>query len=161
MSNGCISAPCSSSASCRARSWAWAHMLPCTSTVAPKVASRSRMNSGVVSGTQTVTGIPICRPAYATASPAFPPELDTSSLAPRALARAQARLIPRSLKLPEGCRASIFSHTRRPSARLSGADSTSGVRRYPTAGAALAPRAGAAMRGPRWGGGTGDGGGRG
>ena len=74
MSNGCISAPCSSSASCRARSWAWAHMLPCTSTVAPKVASRSRMNSGVVSGTQTVTGIPICRPAYATASPALPPE---------------------------------------------------------------------------------------
>ena len=130
MSKGCISTPPDSVARRSACALASDHMEPWTTTLAPKASRRSRMKAGVLVGRQTVVGMPSERPAWATASPAFPPEEETSIFAPASCARRHAKLIPRSLKLPLCCRLSSFSHTWRPSSRLSGSDRSSGVRTY-------------------------------
>ncbi len=53
-------------------------------TVACSRASSARAVPVLLSGTTTVTGTPSRRPAYATASPALPPDDDTNRRAPRA-----------------------------------------------------------------------------
>ena len=51
--------------------------LPFTTTLAPSSLILFIVNSGVVSGTTTVTGIFSCLPAYAAANPALPPKIYT------------------------------------------------------------------------------------
>ena len=55
--------PRTSSFRATACAWASLHCEPCTTTVAPRDLRRSRMNSGVVSGTTTVVEAPRRCPA--------------------------------------------------------------------------------------------------
>jgi hypothetical protein len=62
-----------------------------------------------VSGTTMITGTERCRPAKATASPAFPPDDAMKRFAPRFRYSSHAYPIPLVLKEPDGCADSIFS----------------------------------------------------
>ena len=83
--------------------------------------------AGVVLGTTTTTGMDRCRPAYATAIPALPPEELMKRCFPSLTARSHTAPMPRSLNDPVGCDASILSQIWRPVIELSGRDSISGV----------------------------------
>lgn len=135
-SNGCTMAPLRSAQTFSANAFASAHCEPCTVTLAPYDSRRARTNSGVDDGTHTSHGRPSARAAYAAASPALPPELDTISLAPAALAAAHVAPMPRSLNDPEGCAFSSLSITSRPIAALSASERTSGVSTCSRSGAA-------------------------
>ena len=81
-SNGCAKNASSSAAIFSASSFASDHCFPCTITFASYDSNRSRINSGVVSGTTTVVFAPNLDPLYATAKPAFPPLLETNVFFP-------------------------------------------------------------------------------
>ena len=74
------------------------------------VVQQACAKAGVVVGSTTVTGSPSARPAKAVAKPALPPLLETRLCAPSALAREHVSPMPRILKEPGGCHASIFKY---------------------------------------------------